>query len=485
MPLLLRACAAGRTCRYTVPGGVAGPGRAGPGKQSGSDRERGSAMRQKLRERLGHWLWETEIRAQQPLMAWILRTGRVLHAVAHDARMGQINLQAMSLVYTTLLAIVPLLAFSFSVLKGFGVHQQLEPLLLRLFEPLGPRGVEVTENIIEFVDNISVGVLGSIGLVVLLYTVYNLLQKIENALNQVWHIRNVRSVIERFSNYISILLIGPVLIFAALGLTASMASHAVVERLTEMEPMGTLVVWFSTLIPFLLVVAAFTVIYILVPNTRVKLRAALTGAVLAGLAWQTAGWAFAQVIAASGRYAAVYSGFATLLFFIIWLYLSWLILLFGAKISFYIQFPQFVTRFPSSSGGGHREREELALAVMYLVGRNYLHGQPPWRFEDLCRRLHVRGDVLETVVERLEDRGLLLNLEGRSPGMIPARDLARVKLEDIVDAVRTIGSQRDPDARMNRLPVVQEVAQSMDGAMKQALGGKTLRDLVEAEETDD
>lgn len=435
-------------------------------------------MDRNLRQRLTHWVWETEIGSQPAGWAWLLRTARVLHAVGHDARVGHLNLRAMSLVYTTLLAIVPLLAVSFSVLKGFGVHQQLEPVLLRLFEPLGPRGVEITENIIEFVDNISVGVLGSLGLLVLLYTVYNLLQKIEAALNEAWHIRSPRGVVERFSNYISVLLMGPVLIFAAAGLTATLASHAVVEQLSQMPPFGTLLVWFSNLVPYLLVVAAFTLIYLLVPNTRVRLVAALTGALLAGLAWQTAGWAFAQVIAASGRYAAVYSGFATLLFFIIWLYLTWLILLFGAKIAFYMQNPQFVTRFPASGTSGHREREELALSVMYLVGRAYLEGERAWRFEELCRRLHVRGDVLESIVQKLEGRRLLLDLEGSSRGLLPGRDLGRITLEEVLQAVRTSGNDTDPDARMKRLEPVRRLSEEADRNFLAPLSGRSLRDFI-------
>ena len=432
-----------------------------------------------LKQRLTDWMWQTEIGSQSRLWAWTLRTARVLHAVGHDARMGQINLRAMSLVYTTLLAIVPLLAFSFSVLKGFGVHQQLEPVLLRVFEPLGPRGVEITDNIIEFVDNISVGVLGSLGLLLLLYTVYNLLQKIESALNDAWHIRRPRGVIERFSNYISILLIGPVLIFAAVGLTASLASHAVVEQLTQIQPFGTLLLWFSGLIPYLLVVAAFTVIYMLVPNTRVRLTAALTGALLAGLAWQTAGWAFAQVIAVSGRYAAVYSGFATLLFFIIWLYLTWLILLFGAKIAFYMQNPQFVTRFPASDTTSHREREELALSVMYLVGRSYLEGEPTWRFEHLCRKLHVRGDILESIVRKLEERRLLLDLEGSTGGLLPGRDLGRIRLEEILAAVRSPSRDTDPDARMKRLDAIRQLSDQLHESLMEPLKGQNLREFIE------
>ncbi len=435
------------------------------------------------RDRFLHWLWSVQIQdLPSRKMAWLVRIARVIHAGFRDAAVGQINLRAMSLVYTSLLSIVPLLAFSFSVLKGFGVHNQLEPVLLRTLEPLGERGPEVTDNILGFVDNIQVGVLGSVGLLLLVYIVYSLLQKIEAALNETWHIRRQRGMAEKFSNYLSVVLVGPVLVFSAVGVTASFSSYTIVQRISQVEPFGTLMVWFSTIMPYLLVVAAFTFIYVFVPNTRVKLRAALTGAVIAGLAWQTTGWIFAQVIATSARYTAIYSGFASLLFFIIWLYLSWLILLFGGKISFYIQNPQFVTRLPSAMGATHREKEELGLAVMYLIARSYLNGDSPWTFETLCRELHVRGDVLESVIVRLEDAGLILSTEGHQAGFLPGQDLARMTLKRIHHATRGYQQADDPDAQMKSIAPVKQLLDDLDRQMDDKLADMSLRAFVEDRE---
>jgi len=134
---------------------------------------------------------------------------------------GQLTLRAMSLVYTTLLSIVPLLALSFSVLKAFGVHNQIQPMLLRFLEPLGENGAEIAHNIIEFIQRMNVGVLGAVGLVLLLYTAISLMQKIEESLNYIWHVHRPRPLADRFSRYLSVLLVGPILVFSALGITAT------------------------------------------------------------------------------------------------------------------------------------------------------------------------------------------------------------------------------------------------------------------------
>ena len=260
---------------------------------------------------------------------------RICWAVLRDFAEGQISLRAMSLVYTTLLSMIPLLAISFSVLKGFGVHNQIEPFLLNFLAPLGDKGIEIGTRIIEFVENVKAGVLGSIGLGLLVYTVISLMQKIERAFNFIWHVPQQRPFAQRFSSYLSVIAIGPVLVFSSLGITASLTSTSVVVALTSIEPFGTLIRAAGTLLPYLLVVGAFTFIYLFMPNTRVRVSAALVGAAVAGLMWDTAGWAFASFVVNATKYTAIYSAFAALVIFMIWLYVSWLILLIGANIAFF------------------------------------------------------------------------------------------------------------------------------------------------------
>ncbi|MCK7580267.1 MAG: YihY/virulence factor BrkB family protein [Chromatiales bacterium] len=167
-------------------------------------------------------LWGSDLAAVSPLRRRLIRSARLVHAVVRDFADGQLTLRAMSLVYTTLLSLVPLLALSFSVLKGFGVHNQVRPALLAFLAPLGDKGVQITEQTIGFIDNIRVGVLGAVGLGLLIYTVTALLQKIELSFNYVWRVKRLRPLAQRFSQYLSVLTIGPVLVFSAIGITASL-----------------------------------------------------------------------------------------------------------------------------------------------------------------------------------------------------------------------------------------------------------------------
>jgi membrane protein len=276
----------------------------------------------------------------------------------------------MSLVYTTLLSLVPLLAVSFSVLKGFGVHNQLEPMLLNALEPLGEKAVEVTQSIIGFVDNMQVRVLGSLGLAMLLYTVLTLIKKIEQVFNYTWRAEEGRPFAQRFSQYLSVLLIGPVLFFSAVGLSASVRSSAFVDTVLSIEPFGTLIDALSRLVPFLLLAFAFAFIYVFVPNTRVRFRSAMIGALAAAFLWQTVGWMFARFMVSSTQYTAVYSSLAILILFMIWVYIAWLILLIGASIAFYHQHPEYLTIRSRELRLSNRLRERLALLVAGHIVRN-------------------------------------------------------------------------------------------------------------------
>jgi membrane protein len=402
------------------------------------------------------------------------------HVLVQDLLGGELNLRAMSLVYTSILSLVPLLAFAFAVLKGFGVQNKLQPLLIDLFSPLGPKGVEMAVKVIDFVNNVKAGVLGTLGLVMLLYTVVTLVYKVEAAFNHVWRVREPRGLVESFGHYLSVIMIGPLLLVAALGLTATVSSHTAVQQIIDFAPVGVLLVAVAKLLPYVLVISAFTFFYMFVPHTHVQFRAAITGGAIAGVMWELAGWAFAALTVGSTRLTAIYSGFAILIMFMIWLYTNWLILLIGAQIAFYVQNPELVRHGLRHNEVGGRTLERVALHIMYIVGRAYREGRTPWSREQLARRLHLPTEIILDVLDRLRQRGLLLMVSGRIRRYIPAVDMGRIPLRDIIQAVRQNSvTTGDSDRHMKIIPQAEDVVQKLDAAIDASLGDTTLRDLIE------
>lgn len=434
-----------------------------------------------LKVRINRELWTRET---PKLPFWhrsAIRTTRLAVVLYKDATEGQITLRAMGLVYTTLLSFVPLLALSFSVLKGFGIHNQVQPILGHFLEPLGARGDEITGQIISFVDNVKVGVLGSAGLALLIYTVIALIYKVESGLNYVFHVQQTHNLVRRMSSYLSILLIGPVLMAAALGMTATVASNTVVHQLLSVEPLGTALVWLGKFLPYLMVIVTFMLCYVFIPSTRVKLGPAFIGALAAGIAWESVGRIFTAFVAGSGRYDAIYSGFAIVLLFMIWLYVSWLILLLGGQLVFYLQNPRFVMRRRIRTQASNRLREQLALAIMYAAGKRFRKGEQAWTTENMVSSLGVAGDTLGEVIQRLMAHGLLIQVESdESAAFVPGRDLAKIRLADILDAVRSTWAQHDhPELRLSDSSPVAAKFDELEAALHGAAREQTLADWLD------
>jgi len=378
---------------------------------------------------------------------WLYKAGRSVYALARDVISGQLTLHAMSLVYTTLLSIVPLLALSFSVLKALGVHQRMEPFLFQFFQPMGPQGIELAEQILGFVDNMKVGVLGSVGLALLVYTVVSLLQKIERSFNMIWRVPDMRSMAQRFSNYLSVIMVGPLLMVSAIGVSATIFSSTFVQTLIEIEPFGSRSLVVSRFTPFFLVVGAFTFVYIFMPNTRVKLRYAFIGGLVAGVSWQAAGMLFASFVAGSAKYAAIYSSFAIGIILLIWTYLNWMILLLGASLAFYMQNPSSVAKRRQVQLAPELQ-EKVALALMWMVAKPFTEGEAAPQQEVLEHRLSVPGEVTRGVSDKLIRAGLL-SLAGRQGDqLVPGRSLDGISIADVLRVVR-----RDEDRVVDRLPL--------------------------------
>ena len=427
-----------------------------------------------------NYIWNSDLNSLSRFQRQFVQILKIGYCVIRDLLDGMLTLQAMSLVYTTLLSLVPLVAVSFSVLKGFGVHNQVEPMLLSLLAPLGEKGQEITIKIIEFVENTKAGVLGSLGLVLLFYTVVSLIQKIERSFNFTWRITKSRPFKQRFSDYLSVVLLGPLLIFSAIGVTASVMGSEFVKELMTYEGIGWLVTVFARLLPYLLVIAAFTVIYIFVPNTRVTVKAAFAGACVAGVLWETVGWAFASFVVSSAKYTAIYSAFATLIFFMIWLYLCWMILLIGASIAFYVQNPEFRTPGEQTEESSSiRMREKLALLIMSAISRAFYADDKPMDEKALAETLDITPALLNPIIEQLISSHVLLRTEGETAGMVPAHPPETISVLDVLKVIRKSGeANKSSFSILSKDDKVDSCLANVDNVLEKELAEINLKHLA-------
>ena len=441
-------------------------------------------MDKTLNKFVADYLWSEKVVHYSPWRQKLIGALRLLYVVIDDLTKGELTLRAMSLVYTTLLSLVPMMAVSFSVLKAFGMHnKQLEPIMLQFLAPMGAQGVEITDKIIGFIDNVKIGVLGTFGVALLFYTAISLIQKIEATFNYIWRLDQHRSIGRRFADYGSVMLIGPLLVFSAIGLSASVLSGGFVQTISTHLPFVQHLISFATeAAPYLMIIAAFTFFYMFIPNTRVTVRAGLVAGVVSGVLFQSLGWGFGSVVVSasgSGTYA-IYSGFAILILFMMWMYISWLILLVGSSVAFYVQHPEYIAPIRRSGDLSIRQRETLALQVMAIIAQRYYQSRKPFSASDFVYRLRVQIQGVTRVLRALKQAGLVTENNEDPPRYLPNAPLEQTSLKTVIDAVRSDGTVPMIALRVPRKPVqgVAEVTAAIDAALDAALASTTVRDMA-------
>lgn len=444
-------------------------------------------MEKTLNRFVAESLWSPEVANYSPWRRRCVHILRYVYVVLDDLAKGELTLRAMSLVYTTLLSLVPMLAVSFSVLKAFGMHnKQLEPIMLQFLAPMGEQGVEITQKIIGFIDNVKIGVLGTFGIALLFYTAISLIQKIEGTFNYIWRLEQHRSIGRRFADYGSVMLIGPLLVFSAIGLSASVLSGRAVQEASEYLPFVTHVVsLLTTAAPYIMIIAAFTFFYMFIPNTRVTFRAGAMAGLVSGVLFQSLGWGFGSVVVSasdSGTYA-IYSGFAILILFMMWMYISWLILLVGSSVAFYVQHPEYVVPSKRSGDMSIRQQEDLALNIMAVLAQRYYEGRRPMSASDYVLRLRVQIQGVTKVLRALTRAGLITENSDDPPRYLPNAPLEKVPLQEVLDAVRNEGSEGFVSAAQPRRAVtgVAAVRKDIDDAVSSVLAETSVKDMALAE----
>jgi membrane protein len=409
--------------------------------------------------------------------ARLLRALRYPYAVVRDLSRGDINLRAMGLVYTTLLSLIPLAAFSFAILKVLGARSDLQPVVYQLFSALGPAGAnEVTTRVMEFANSVSGGVLGSVGFALLAWTLVGTIKKVEDSFNFVWRVQQARSFARRVSEYMTLIVVGPVILVVFIGMSRRALESAPIRVLGHLPLLDMLTATGVKLAPYVVVSAFFTALYLFIPNTRVRWRPALIGALVAGVAWAAVGRGFTALVVHSTRLTIVYAGFAFVVAALLWTYFGWLILLAGAQLSFYIQNPTYLRLGLQELKLSSIEVEQLALRLMYFVGRTYVTGGKRWSVNGLATELGLPGIAVAQMVTTLEVAGLLVVTEDDE--LLPARDIGHIPVGEILEIAR---NQRTGyfSPRTVFIPPVDRLIATIDEARRSRCGDLTLRDLVE------
>jgi membrane protein len=433
------------------------------------------ALLKKINSEYSHWLWAPGKKEQNFLARALITVLRYLTALIRDIGKGQITLHAVSLVYTILLSLVPVLALCFSILKGLDVHrnQEVINLIEQFLQPLGPKSSEITQRMLEFVENIRGDLLGLFGVLFLFLTAIILIRKVETSFNSIWEIENNKNFGKRLTEYVGALVIAPVLMLSALALGTTISSHHLTQQVSQIEAIGFLVQNFGKLVPTLLVICTFSFLYMFIPNTRVKFKHALLGGTLTGITWSFVGFLFATIVAGSTRYTAIYSSFAILIIFMIWLYISCLILLIGARLVFYLSHSQHLRHGTVQVNLSPMQELSFGCEIMLQVSKDFETGSQKWNTDSLSRFYQLPSNNISKLLTRMETSELLRKDENGY--LFPGRQPGKINLSQVAEALFSTSSWRG-EHRFN--PQLKNLLVDTESSLLEELSNHSLDSLL-------
>ncbi|MCG3174538.1 MAG: hypothetical protein GMKNLPBB_02782 [Myxococcota bacterium] len=425
-------------------------------------------------------LWDIDLDSAPRARAFFYRQLRVLYIVVSGALRGQVPLRASSLTYISLLSLVPILTVMLMLVKGLS---GMETVQVRLQEYIlqnvaaGNQQV-VREYLMKFLRNIRGGAIEGISVAFLFYTVISLLSHIEEAFNEIWGIRNKRPFIERVKTYLVSVLVGPPLLGLSLTMTASLQNAAAVEWLTEHAPWVTSL---FTLTPVIVTWIAFTLMYRIMPNTRIPAGAAVAGGVIGGTIWEIAKFGYTIFSKKAVTYSAIYGPLAAIPLFFIWVYITWLVVLFGAQVAFANQVAATFEIEERALNTPFRARLRAAMLLMIAIARDFYDGVSPRTDDELARDLGIPVRLAREVLHVLAGQRLLLQINHEdSHAYAPGRSIDTITLYDVASAMSDCGTF-DPkfrDSETNDL--VASIFNQLDEDDRRTLGTQTLHAIVAA-----
>ncbi|WP_305045713.1 YihY/virulence factor BrkB family protein [Geoalkalibacter sp.] len=437
-----------------------------------------SGIKEKIERLVSLFRPEVEVSPSAGYRGFFLKKGRIASLVLHDFVADGCLLRASALTFTSLLAIVPLLALMFALLKGFGVQNQLEPIIL---DNLAMGSEAVVAEILLYIENTNVGRLGVVGLLTLFVTVLAMLSNIEKSFNAVWGVEETRSLYRRFADYFSVVMIGPVFIFAAISMTSTLQSNAVVHALKEKALVGDLMLFLFKILPFVGMWIAFTALYMFMPNARVSKRAALIGGIFGGTLWQLAQWGYVHFQVGVSKYNAIYGTMAALPIFMMWIYLSWVIVLLGLELTYAVQHLRRVSQEVRVSEVNFASREMLALGVFLMLAEAFYRGGRPRTLDDISVALQLPPRLARSILGQLVRLGALSEVrsdEASDYAYQPARTLQTLSVHDFLEKIRWDGVDVR-GARQGRVrELVRDIDQRLVQARREALAGMSLHELA-------
>ncbi len=414
--------------------------------------------------------------------SFLLRQLRVIILTLRGYNDDRCLLRASSLTFFTLLSIVPIVAVFFGIAKGFGFERRLERELFQRF----PGQEDVLNQIINFANSLlqqtQGGLIAGVGLLVLFWAVLKVLGHIERAFNDIWEIKESRSWIRKFSDYLAIMLIAPIFILMSGSITVFIKAQVsqITQKVAYLDVLNPFIYFLFESMPYILIWILFTILYIIMPNTKVSLKAGLLGGVVAGTLYQIAQWAYITFQISAAQINAIYGSLAALPLFLIWLQISWWIVLFGAELSFASQNVDTYEFEPDSHKVSPGFRKLLTLQVVHLLINKFQNGDKPLTDSQISDKLQMPIRLVHRILSELVESSLVSEIKTKTDKEFayqPARDINQLTIQSVLQALDHQGIEDIPVAQTEEYQALSQALQDFSQSMAESPANKLLKEI--------
>ena len=391
-------------------------------------------------------------------------------------------LRASALTFYSLLSIVPVVAMAFGIAKGFGFQRVLQEQLLESF----PAHEEIMLQVINFaqslLENTEGGLVAGIGVAILLWSVIKVLGNIEYSFNDIWGVRQSRSWGRKFTDYLAVMLIGPLLLIVSSSITVFITTQIrfITEKFVLLGAVSSIIFLLLQFMPYCIVWILFSFIYIFMPNLKVRFTSGLLAGIVAGTFYEVSQWAYITFQVGVASYNAIYGGFAALPLFLVWLQVSWLMVLFGAEISFAHQNVDMYEFEPDCRQVSLSLKKLLALQVTHFLVKNFSKGKTPFTASSIAYALEIPIRLVRQILFELVEGNIVSEVntqEYKEAAFQPARDGEALTIKYVIDALEHRGVNTIPAAQTQEFKALSESLQTFDEIIVKSSTNKLLKDI--------
>jgi membrane protein len=428
-------------------------------------------------------IWTMRLRNLSPAKAFLVKILRIIILAGRGFVKDGGQKTASLLTYYSLLNVVPVIAVVFGIAKGFGLEKMIEKQILQAAEKANWQG-GVTNQILgfshSFLEKVNGGLITGIGVVILFWTVISIMGKIEESFNEIWEIKKPRTLARKFTDYIAMMFLAPILLVISSSATVLVASKVeiILHKIAFLGMFSPVFFFLLSLLPYVSMWTLLTMLYLVMPNARMSVRSSILGGIAAGTIYQVVQWIYIKFQIGVASYSAIYGSFAALPLFLGWVQMSWMILLVGAEIAHASEHYETFGFHPDYFQISAYSRKFLILRIVHLLTKRFLQGEKPLTAKQIGSTLEVPVRLIHRLLDELVSTGLVTETTGRTRGEVafqPGRTIENITLKHALDEYEENGLVKIPDFQFEEAKTISGYLKDISEAIEKSPGNVVLK----------